>query len=140
MSVRRICRNIRCPSNVILHINQYRLFFFLMTRRPPKSTRTDTLFPYTTLFRSDRCEASALYRRQRRGARGRRYEADPRSEEHTSELQSLMRSSYAVFCVKKKKKHTKNITKTRVLNCNHVSQPYDYRSIRLHNISRLTRY
>src|SRR3546814_16496926 len=83
--------------------------FFLMIRRPPRSTRTDTLFPYTTLFRSS-C-STAL----RRGAilstpraneidavlrRGGRH----RSEEHTSELQSLMRISYAVFCLKKKKK------------------------------------
>src|SRR3546814_9708875 len=88
-------------------------FFFLMLRRPPRSTRTDTLFPYTTLFRS----SSSATRRSSC--------ADPvesltgfaealqastfgeagqaRSEEHTSELQSLMRISYAVFCLKKKK-------------------------------------
>src|SRR3546814_1629037 len=73
-----------------------------MILRPPRSTRTDTLFPYTTLFRSVRpaqddgpgsravgCDASAVDR--------------SRSEEHTSELQSLMRISYAVFCLKKKK-------------------------------------
>src|SRR3546814_5549270 len=79
-----------------------------MIRRPPRSTRTDTLFPYTTLFRS------ALSHRRNEPARrhhhilehhearrGRQY---PRSEEHTSELQSLMRISYAVFCLKKKKK------------------------------------
>src|SRR3546814_10066694 len=79
------------------------LFFFLMIRRPPRSTRTDTLFPYTTLFRSDR---ESLLRGPRAccsaGCGGLR----PRSEEHTSELQSLMRISYAVFCLKKKKKHT----------------------------------
>src|SRR3546814_6397397 len=72
-----------------------------MIRRPPRSTRTDTLFPYTTLFRS--CtSASGIgpVRIQRRGARSVR----ERSEEHTSELQSLMRISYAVFCLKKKKK------------------------------------
>src|SRR3546814_12499604 len=84
-------------------------FFFLMIRRPPRSTRTDTLFPYTTLFRSaDRGNAvelapvdigGALYQ-QGAGAAG----AAGRSEEHTSELQSLMRISYAVFCLKKKKK------------------------------------
>src|SRR3546814_1077257 len=87
-----------------------------MIRRPPRSTRTDTLFPYTTLFRSksrsserggdmgaqpampacDQCKPLP-------GERGRA----PRSEEHTSELQSLMRISYAVFCLKKKK-HTHN--------------------------------
>src|SRR3546814_1577440 len=102
-------------------------FFFLMIRRPPRSTRTDTLFPYTTLFRSPGGnEASsrtpaALTRRsafgakprsaQKRGAgRAGAYRAEiahlfgrKRSEEHTSELQSLMRISYAVFCLKKKK-------------------------------------
>src|SRR3546814_11073383 len=76
------------------------VFFFLMIRRPPRSTRTDTLFPYTTLFRSPRPgrgtppTAGVIY-----GAGG-----SIRSEEHTSELQSLMRISYAVFCLKKKKK------------------------------------
>src|SRR3546814_4711063 len=99
------------------------IFFFLMIRRPPRSTRTDTLFPYTTLFRSIE-EANA--RRQigighavaslRPGQaiviiggellaiiiRHARY----RSEEHTSELQSLMRISYAVFCLKKKTTNT----------------------------------
>src|SRR3546814_2069818 len=91
-------------------------FFFLMIRRPPRSTRTDTLFPYTTLFRS--------WGRTRRQDRGRRQQGKPcqcsanmtkswavahrseRSEEHTSELQSLMRISYAVFCLKKKKNKT----------------------------------
>src|SRR3546814_16718379 len=84
------------------------LFFFLMIRRPPRSTRTDTLFPYTTLFRSLFYTEEALY------VSARLWETDPsaitaqvlrqRSEEHTSELQSLMRISYAVFCLKKKKK------------------------------------
>src|SRR3546814_7298146 len=78
-----------------------------MIRRPPRSTRTDTLFPYTTLFRSARpATDSACARRDawpgRRAPRFRRT-ADQRSEEHTSELQSLMRISYAVFCLKKKK-------------------------------------
>src|SRR6056297_2356150 len=69
-----------------------------MTRRPPRSTRTDTLFPYTTLFRPRRRRDA---RRDRSGrARPRR---QTRSEEHTSELQSLRRISYAVFCLKKKK-------------------------------------
>src|SRR3546814_15501012 len=113
-------------------------FFFLMIRRPPRSTRTDTLFPYTTLFRSQLrhvwLELPLEVRKDRIAAR-----ADPRdawklahwdsyvdalkrpaavqdgrvpvldasrSEEHTSELQSLMRISYAVFCLKKKKKNT----------------------------------
>src|SRR3546814_9785508 len=136
-------------------------FFFLMIRRPPRSTRTDTLFPYTTLFRSPGriaaaapqallvppgCEdekgreqpgRSDLHReignrvhrdverpadvrqqrqdmedgndhgpeamRQKRQGDGRRRTNQVRSEEHTSELQSLMRISYAVFCLKKKK-------------------------------------
>src|SRR3546814_7055970 len=90
-----------------------------MIRRPPRSTRTDTLFPYTTLFRSLR--PVDLLRRRRPGlhrlsglrpAGGRVGSVPPgkghpvalrRSEEHTSELQSLMRISYAVFCLKKKK-------------------------------------
>src|SRR3546814_7866063 len=85
-----------------------------MIRRPPRSTRTDTLFPYTTLFRS-----LVHLAEHQRGAwqhagltRWRRYGlaaglgAVARSEEHTSELQSLMRSSYAVFCLKKKKTNT----------------------------------
>src|SRR3546814_4178581 len=91
-------------------------FFFLMIRRPPRSTRTDTLFPYTTLFRS------AWYRHwvedglqavetilARDPATGRFCHGDSptRSEEHTSELQSLMRISYAVFCLKKKNKRNK---------------------------------
>src|SRR3546814_9851412 len=101
--------------------------FFLMTRRPPRSTRTDTLFPYTTLFRSvgsvgdsyDNALAetiNGLYKAEVIHRRGpwRSFEAVEyvtlewvdwfnRSEEHTSELQSLMRISYAVFCLKKKK-------------------------------------
>src|SRR3546814_9841513 len=81
-------------------------FFFLMIRRPPRSTRTYTLFPYTTLFRSPKegfprfflpvvphCSIISPPKSQ----------APQRSEEHTSELQSLMRISYAVFCLKKKK-------------------------------------
>src|SRR3546814_3821020 len=117
------------------------LFFFLMIRRPPRSTRTDTLFPYTTLFRSDRhhrkLHAQGRDRQGRSEPRGlshdrphrhmggrealacpaahrhrrRHWRVFPlpaadrrgRSEEHTSELQSLMRISYAVFCLKKKK-------------------------------------
>src|SRR3546814_4973875 len=92
-----------------------------MIRRPPRSTRTDTLFPYTTLFRSRAQEGDVAGRADRgthrtgrtAGLRGRRAEVrlvrihhpPPalRSEEHTSELQSLMRISYAVFCLKKQK-------------------------------------
>src|SRR3546814_8341330 len=92
------------------------VFFFLMIRRPPRSTRTDTLFPYTTLFRS-RSAPAAGRRWSHRCARGgcggrRRIHTAPRSEEHTSELQSLMRISYAVFCLKKKK----NNTTTKTIN------------------------
>src|SRR3546814_6619059 len=97
----------------------------LMIRRPPRSTRTDTLFPYTTLFRSyagflqagykfslsdtisvDGMVGARLTRTDREIAGSGRV-TDPRSEEHTSELQSLMRISYAVFCLKKKKKQKK---------------------------------
>src|SRR3546814_7586850 len=108
------------------------MFFFLMNRRPPRSTRTDTLFPYTTLFRSLFIEMCTKLRERGQTTnlalsdnlmtadlkRVHRYLAntiaDPltapeaarmaesRSEEHTSELQSLMRISYAVFCLKTK--------------------------------------
>src|SRR3546814_15273170 len=101
-------------------------FFFLRIRRPPESTRTDTLFPYTTLFRSGDCRRDERlgaclgggHRADEAAERapiGGREEADRirieaaegGSEEHTSELQSLMGISYAVFCLKnKKKKHT----------------------------------
>src|SRR3546814_11843807 len=87
--------------------------FFLMIRRPPRSTRTDTLFPYTTLFRS--CVPAGGAQRGGGAARPQRRRQEhhaekpdgrgasaQRSEEHTSELQSLMRISYAVFCLKKK--------------------------------------
>src|SRR3546814_3315603 len=105
--------------------------FFLMIRRPPRSTRTDTLFPCTTLFRSHRraspsrradpIDGGVRVQHGHRGVRGERARRDGigpaaakaggerRSEEHTSELQSLMRISYAVFCLKKKtkaKEHT----------------------------------
>src|SRR3546814_5154769 len=91
--------------------------FFLMIRRPPRSTRTDTLFPYTTLFRSlvrvidlsprsPRVIAQRSYRGAAvSGADDVISEGRVRSEEHTSELQSLMRLSYAVFCLKKQKKN-----------------------------------
>src|SRR3546814_8766070 len=78
-----------------------------MIRRPPRSTRTDTLFPYTTLFRSQGRAAHAdddAHGGRSVAGHGRRQGG--RSEEHTSELQSLMRISYAVFCLKKK--HTQN--------------------------------
>src|SRR3546814_10220604 len=92
--------------------------FFLMKRRPPRSTRTDTLFPYTTLFRSRRGRTGKVahgasppdgHTCRRSAGRNRRPDWVPpacrpaRSEEHTSELQSLMRISDAVFCLKKTK-------------------------------------
>src|SRR3546814_9200071 len=85
-----------------------------MIRRPPRSTRTDTLFPYTTLFRSDELATMMEVIAREMGFRhfalahhDNRVESEAgrvrlRSEEHTSELQSLMRISYAVFCLKKK--------------------------------------
>src|SRR3546814_1806873 len=93
-----------------------------MIRVPPRSTRTDTLFPYTTLFRSlGRGDAVAERRELFLRPRSRRADlgalvggqrelehAQGRSEEHTSELQSLMRISYAVFCLKKKNEHYHN--------------------------------
>src|SRR3546814_1628006 len=95
-----------------------------MIRRPPRSTRTDTLFPYTTLFRSPAARPAQDVRPSEENsppssdarAEGRRPtrvrdRSDPaRSEEHTSELQSLMRSSYAVFCLKKKRSSQINMT------------------------------
>src|SRR3546814_12122457 len=80
--------------------------FFLMIRRPPRSTRTDTLFPYTTLFRSaliGPVGGPAEIRGIDVGGQPVLEAVQLRSEEHTSELQSLMRISYAVFCLKKKK-------------------------------------
>src|SRR3546814_4448129 len=85
---------------------------FLMIRRPPRSTRTDTLFPYTTLFRSLRHGARCCAAQQQQGRFGRLL----RSEEHTSELQSLMRNSYAVFCLKKKRRAVSNMVKSLLLN------------------------
>src|SRR3546814_6286323 len=107
----------------IVRLMLFLLFVFcLMIRRPPRSTRTDTLFPYTTLFRSFVRLSGSLKRPGFSGGVQGTYRQKPwqrdqtscgdgvslagRSEEHTSELQSLMRISYAVFCLKKKKKKT----------------------------------
>src|SRR3546814_7691194 len=117
------------------------LVFFLMIRRPPRSTRTDTLFPYTTLFRSrlptNQMPAAGLdWAHHLQGALmlsigGIDAEAAVelriptpcirrrnrmRSEEHTSELQSLMRISYAVFCLKKKTQNLDNQQDTNTTN------------------------
>src|SRR3546814_2559455 len=126
-----------------------------MIRRPPRSTRTDTLFPYTTLFRSETPPAARLLPldrlgvpargarlRQRLfghrladvgddGARGQHLAARHpqlhpafRSEEHTSELQSLMRISYAVFCLKKKNQNTKLHTTLVQLRPRTIHRPH----------------
>src|SRR3546814_9437409 len=112
-------------------------FFFLMILRPPRSKRTDTLFPYTTLFRSDFCFAIDWMRKDlglaldEARANGAtlpvtalvdQFNAEG-SEEHTSELQSLMRISYAVFCLKKKKKQEirqhRSLTQPQTSNSQH---------------------
>src|SRR3546814_10253050 len=116
-----------------------------MIRRPPRSTRTDTLFPYTTLFRSVRPARPAPASAARPPCTHARYHLDAvwadtpsstttstcrrprrRSEEHTSELQSLMRISYAVFCLKKKK--------------NILTQNYIQTSHTQHNTTHTTTY
>src|SRR3546814_2063010 len=123
-----------------------------MIRRPPRSTRTDTLFPYTTLFRSVRTASRStggvcMTDNSRRpdiaicSVRGMGVAVSvrtcTRSEEHTSELQSLMRISYAVFCLKKKKTltqkhhvsqptlhtHRSDTTSRRLLTHNHTTAP-----------------
>src|SRR3546814_999870 len=102
-----------------------------MIRRPPRSTRTDTLFPYTTLFRSPMTSLTSSPPSGRSRPRrswtleynhGHYHRAAElrRSEEHTSELQSLMRISYAVFCLKKKKQtKTKSKRNTKKSNTRH---------------------
>src|SRR3546814_5842397 len=111
-----------------------------MIRRPPRSTRTDTLFPYTTLFRSRAARASTeAVRKNFTSASGQttvpmsrpsHSQIDAarihRSEEHTFELQSLMRISYAVFCLKKKKINN-------VLHTNHKNKNSNYHSIDILN-------
>src|SRR3546814_10150768 len=124
-------------------------FFFLMIRRPPRSTRTYTLFPYTTLFRS--IDGACVFVLDQKGLQATPLNTQAlqqggqgvaptnlgftdkggdtlaRSEEHTSELQSLMRISYAVFCLQKKKHQQINITKDPD-NCkqptNYITIPY----------------
>src|SRR3546814_2533398 len=134
-----------------------------MILRPPRSTRTDTLFPYTTLFRSPppshgpapadvpvpahgcaRRQAAPdaaplLHRADRdrpRRSRWPRTHAACRSEEHTSELQSLMRISYAVFCLKKKKnKYTKHTHTHNLKKKHHKHTKKDNKNRRTHNES-----
>src|SRR3546814_4555914 len=134
-----------------LYLLRSTYILFLMIRRPPRSTRTDTLFPYTTLFRSfcritiatrlsqairptptspsaqappvvrntPRNTAPMIVSRSTRISHGR---CTLRSEEHTSELQSLMRISYAVFCLKKKNKNELKPSTNHIPNRRHRSQ------------------
>src|SRR3546814_1253428 len=109
-----------------------------MIRRPPRSTRTDTLFPYTTLFRSISDisgSKSVIVGRSKKEVAIRLERIVARSEEHTSELQSLMRISYAVFCLKKKTNrpthHQPKLYPTRT-----TIQPSPHQIRLLHNLSR----
>src|SRR3546814_4833154 len=101
----------------------FSIIVFLILRRPPRSTRTDTLFPYTTLVRSRAKKVAGGY--QVSGAKmwiSNSPIADVfvvRSEEHTSELQSLMRISYAVFCLKKKITKQRKTTITSAMTSTH---------------------
>src|SRR3546814_970099 len=122
----------------------YFIFFFLLILRPPRSTRTDTLVPYTTLFRSEVapclcippiCNARAFFYCQIHRSKtvtlaqprqltfvelaiskASEFSKHVRSEEHTSELKSLMRISYAVFCLKKKTQFIKTTPKHNIYN------------------------
>src|SRR3546814_6405498 len=122
-----------------------------MIRPPPRSTRTDTLFPYTTLFRSlglserpwlSQAQHTAPASKSRSGT----HSAAPtrpnsknsprnttkRSEEHTSELQSLMRTSYAVFCLKKKNKRKQTLT--NISKCTNTTKQHN--TIKVNNRHR----
>src|SRR3546814_9769565 len=121
-----------------------------MIRRPPRSTRTDTLLPYTTLFRSadvvllntcsvrDQAEQKAIGKMQELASKAEKRQRDVvlgflgRSEEHTSELQSLMRISYAVFCLKKKKLSIQSIiTHTQIIQRTYETKKNQLTCIRL---------
>src|SRR3546814_7893107 len=114
-----------------------------MIRRPPRSTRTDTLFPYTTLFRSGatptpttRCAPRCLTTpsspaRTRATTRPVSCTSTWRSEEHTSELQSLMRISYAVFCLKKKKQNSH--LNTRIHLTSNKQRDEQYKNLKQHS-------
>src|SRR3546814_10428565 len=123
--------------------------FFLIVRRPPRFKRTDTLFPYTPLFRSLAGAADRAAGRAGRSVAGRRAHAaggrpgagtphrrgldrrpGARSEEHTSELQSLMRISYAVFCLKK---NNNKLLEFEVTN-NHIQRMMYPRYLRQHQV------
>src|SRR3546814_2314078 len=121
--------------------------FFLMIRRPPRSTRTDTLFPYTTLFRSGDTvtlrvrnglkEMSSIHWHgiivpaEMDGVPGISFAGiapgETRSEEHTSELQSLMRISYAVFCLKKKKNNKTKYKTTTTVQKDNLTNTHEQR-------------
>src|SRR3546814_4870383 len=127
------------------------MIFFLIMLRPPSSTRTDTLFPFTTLFRSfgavDRAvvvgvQLHVARRLVGRGGRllregsagggqrqGHGGEQDLRSEEHTSELQSLMRISYAVFCLKNNSTNSNNASQKPKLHSYKIDYDASYRDI-----------
>src|SRR3546814_11201941 len=108
-----------CAMQCVLVINNspdsFYQFFVVMIRRPPRSTRTDTLFPYTTLFRSPLSSVASITDPDAGlfGLAFRVKSSASRSEEHTSELQSLMRISYAVFCLKKKRTSNTILTITQ---------------------------
>src|SRR3546814_6917547 len=119
-----------------------------MIRRPPRSTRTDTLFPYTTLFRSPTAHSARTGdHRDQRHDRNRVLRPDAaravrralvqagRSEEHTSELQSLMRISYAVFCLKKKKNKKKpkhnTVERRHIINTTTIKEYSNHSVVRV---------
>src|SRR3546814_8891742 len=108
-----------------------------MIRRPPSSTRTYTLFPYTTLFRSPpipcgkpdhayKGQETAPVRGRNIPVRRWRVRGTSRSEEHTSELQSLMRISYAVFCLKKKNKYIVIFISTHINRIIQIAQIHTF--------------
>src|SRR3546814_7431145 len=134
---------------MVLSLFIFLFLLFLMIRRPPRSTRTDTLFPYTTLFRSStpsrRFEAMKLLSSSgvpvgvmvapiipalNDSEIEKILTGAARSEEHTSELQSLMRISYAVFCLQKK---TEKQTKPDATDTLHENQTIQHYSITLCN-------
>src|SRR3546814_2582127 len=118
-----------CLALASHHVCVFCVCFFLMLRRPPRSTRTDTLFPYSTLFRSIAkwlvmagcrwpgagCAAQSPTLIATLTCSTPSSWLPRRSEEHTSELQSLMRISYAVFCLNKKRKINEKIITTSVI-------------------------
>src|SRR6056300_1630599 len=107
-----------CSSAIVTTVacRSFSFFFFLMIRRPPRSTLILTLFPYTTLFRSRRliCPANNRWVPV--------HFISTRSEEHTSELQSHSEISYAVFCLKKKKKKYKKPQNNKTYNPRRTTQ------------------